>query len=101
MVTVIRADWSNVTLAEYAALALLRQASPIDRLNAVWDDMHAHNPFRGDEPARLTDEGVEWITAMKERATTEVDENVLIDLARELVTEMGTLVTMAAVRDLR
>lgn len=94
----VRADWSSVTLAEYAALDLIRRPNCEDVLNAVWDEMHAHNPFRGESPTRLNDDGSVWLAEAHETATTTQDEHELIRLARDFVRSMGTLTTMRASR---
>lgn len=99
MDTITRANWTHVTLGEYAALELMRRADPVATLNAVWDDMHAHNMFADEAgPTRLTDEGITWITELRDRMARTLDEQVLIDGAREVLRSLGTLTVTAAVR---
>jgi hypothetical protein len=101
MTVIMRADWGHVTLAEYAALDVIWTANPELILNSVWDEIHEHNPFRGDSPSRLSDDGRAWLAGLRETVTTTFDEREQIRAAREFVSSMGTLMTMAAKRRIR
>jgi hypothetical protein len=98
---ITRADWGSVTLAEYAALDIITRPDAEAILNRVWDDIHEHNPFRGDEPNRLTDDGRVWLAGLHSTVTESADEREVIRAAREFVSSMGTLTTMAAKRAMR
>lgn len=100
--TTVRADWGSVTLVEYAALSLLAHPDPLSVLGAVWDDIHAHNPFKGpdDEPTRLTPDGEAWLAAhVDTRRGT--DERAEIAAARDVVKCLGILTVSAAGRLVR
>lgn len=100
---IIRRSWANVTLAEYAALRVLREPNPEQILNAVWDDIHNNNPFAGpdDEPTRLTREGSDWLVELRREYFLAGDELDVQRIARDVVAELGTLVVMAAERRVR
>lgn len=96
--TIVRADWSRVTLGEYAALNVLTSPDPVGLLDAVWDEIHEHNPFRGDTPTRLTDDGRAWLDTLRATALDTPDEHELIRVTREFHTGIGSLVIGAAER---
>jgi hypothetical protein len=98
MATITRADWSSVTLAEYAAINLLARPDVNDALDRTWDDIHEHNPFRGDTPNRLTDDGRAWLAQLHQTVTRHQDEHAVIAAGRELVKALGLLTVMATAR---
>lgn len=103
---ITRADWSRVTLGQYAALAILRRDDSEALLNAYWDSTFAyritleranHVPAGDDDndvPVRLTDEGKAWLAGLHDTVTTTLDEREQITAATEFVRRMGTLLTM-------
>ena len=98
MSTPIIADWGNVTLAQYDAIALVRQPNAEDLLNQYWEDRHAHNAFAEAEPTKLTDEGKQWLAKCHEIVAHSDDEPLIISTAREIVRALGTLTVIGAVR---
>ncbi len=90
-------NWSNVTLGEFAALDVLRRPDAEVHLNRYWLTVHAANPFRGDQPTRLTDEGRTWLAELQS-AVAGTDEGAEIAAAREFLRRMGTLTVMGTKR---
>jgi hypothetical protein len=97
----VRVSWAHVTLAEYAALDILRHADPESVLNRVWDDIHEHNPFRGESPDRLSDSGRVWLADLRDTVATTLDERDEQTAARDMVKSLGTLTVTAAHRLIR
>jgi DNA-binding GntR family transcriptional regulator len=82
-----RADWGDVRLVDYDALALLGSANPETLL------------FKAG--TRLSDAGVQWLDDLIHEhriAERTGDEPKLIELAREFVDQMGVLTTIQAAR---
>ncbi|AEJ94112.1 hypothetical protein THIBAULT_199 [Mycobacterium phage Thibault] len=107
MTTIYRADWSHVTLAEYAALDILKRENVEQLLNDYWDELFsagkvicAHSETMT-EPTRLTPEGSAWLARLHDTAVSSLDERELIAAAREFVKSMGTMLTMNVHRAIR
>lgn len=97
----VRADWSSVTLAEYAALHVLAGPDPLAELNATWDEIHEANPLRGDAPTRLTPEGETWLAGLVATVRKTHDEHDRITAARDFLRCIGVLTVTAAARKAR
>lgn len=96
----IARDWSNVTMAEYDALSIIRREDAAGVLDAYWRRVHREGRLVGDYPEAptLTDEARDWLTAARLTYMTATDEAELITLAREFVRRFGVLTTSCAAR---
>ena len=106
--SVIYADWSNVTLAEYAALDIIRRDDAEQLLNRYWDRLRADRAVielngiaDDDPPTRLTPEGQSWLAELHTTVVSTLDERELIAAARDFVRNMGTLLTVNVAREVR
>ena len=90
----IRRSWAHVTLAEYATIGLLTDPDAIEVMNAYWDYIHEHNPFRGEEPTRLNEIGLTWWTLVTTKYATADDEAIQQQVARDELAELGTLMVV-------
>jgi hypothetical protein len=43
-ITSTRANWGNVTLAEYAAIELVGRDDALELVHGYWDYVHTHRP---------------------------------------------------------
>lgn len=106
MAITIYADWGNVTMAEYDALAIIRRADAESLLNRFWDQVHRERVIIAgdsdcDGPDRLSDDGRAWLSDLHTRYHETTDENELIAMARDFVKSMGTLLTVNVAEDAR
>lgn len=106
--TVNSADWSHVTLGEYAALDIIRRDDAERWMNRYWDQLHAnHMVIAGtdatepDVPGRLTDDGRAWLADLHDTVVTTLDDHKVIAAARAFLNAMGTLLTMNVARAIR
>lgn len=102
----IRASWSDVTLAEYAALDIIWREDCETLLNAYWDALHAsgrvitNNDEPLGEPTRLTADGSTWLAELHATVTTTTDEREQIKAAKDFMRSMGVMLTMSVKKGL-
>jgi hypothetical protein len=97
----VRADWSNVTLAEFDGHAILWSPNSLAHINAFWNELAVDNPFHEGPPTRLTPDGLAWFVALQDVTRNAMDEREQIRAAREFVSEMGTMLTVNVARSMR
>lgn len=101
--TTMPATWADVTLGEFDALDLLRSPDPVHAVHTYWDALHAmpENVFRGQEPSRLTAEGVAWLTGLRAEllagAYLAADATAARRIAQDVL-RLGTLTIVNAAR---
>jgi hypothetical protein len=97
-ITSTRANWGNVTLAEYAAIELVGRDDALELVHGYWDYVHTlDNPFKGPDANRLTPAGVEWLARMHDAVLSPNDTECQA-AAREIVHGLGLLTVLNAVR---
>ena len=89
-------SWADVTLAEYAALDLVRDADAVRNIDLYWQCMFDAGayPFE-DEAPRLSDRAGEAFAEWADRLTrVGHDSWASAVLAREVLGQLGTLTVM-------
>lgn len=111
MSTIVRADWSGVTLGEYDALAILRRDDARELVETYWtrlfQDRIAIESSAGigsttadDQPCRFSPDGVAWIRRLQDELTS-CDEHAHIAAARDFRYQLGTLAVANVARMMR
>lgn len=96
MGNVVRADWAQVTLGEYAALQLAQVTKA--EFGAAWAKyVRAALDFDGDD---AVPQEVEDFLAVQRVLAQDPDENVVIAAARRVQAALGRIRTVQLVRNL-
>jgi hypothetical protein len=90
--------WEDVTIAEFAAIALVNDPEPVARINAYWATQHAlgRYPFNAEPPA-LSPEGVQWLMHWRIEAGAVTNRPAEFrNIARTILGVLGTLTVLQA-----
>jgi len=107
--TIVRADWSGVTLGEYDSLAILRREDARELVESYWTrlfqdriaiEQSAGMPTADDQPCRFSPDGIAWLRRLQDELTS-CDEHSHIAAARDFSYRMGMLAVSNVARMMR
>jgi hypothetical protein len=95
--------WASVTLAQFAALDILRSPDGLAAVDRYWDAMHAHPAnIYSERPTRLTEAGLAWFAALRAElaagAYLAEDATDAVRIAEDCIRGLGLLTVMGTRR---